>query len=235
MVPNLTRFLTPLNLAIRRTVARGIVLSMIDTTKVATAQVRLLDDQLQDGVEVLNQYGFSSVPAGQAECLCFAVGGDSNHRIMVAVCDRKNRFKALLPGEAVVYDNQGQKIHLRRSGLEIITTKPITVNGQSLEVTATAKVKVATADYQVESPTVKFTTANAVFTGQLTAANIAAGSITAAPAAGSPAGAVADVSDSEGTLRALRARVTALESAFNAHTHVANGNGSATSTPNRTV
>lgn len=60
-------------------IGRAIVTAIDDSGKVQIAQVKLLDGEVRDGVEILFQYGFSSLPHGKREGLYFSVGGDRDH------------------------------------------------------------------------------------------------------------------------------------------------------------
>ncbi|WP_228384462.1 phage baseplate assembly protein V [Rhodocyclus gracilis] len=113
------RMMAPLARRLRLMVGRGVVTSIADGGKVQTAQVKLLDGEVRDGVEILQQYGMTSIPPGQREGLYFAVGGDRDHGVMICVADRKFRLREIAPGEAALYDDLGQRVHLTREGIVI--------------------------------------------------------------------------------------------------------------------
>lgn len=112
------RMMAPLARRIRLMVGRAVITMINDGMKVQTAQVKLLDGEVREGVEVLMQYGHSSLPPS-GEGLFFAVGGDRDHGVMICVADRSSRFKNLQPGDSVLYDNRGQSIHLTEQGIVI--------------------------------------------------------------------------------------------------------------------
>jgi phage baseplate assembly protein V len=115
----LSRLLAPLSRRLRLMVSRAVITAVQDAGKIQTAQVTLLEGEVRDGVEILHQYGFTSVPAEKGEGLYFSVGGDRDHGVMVALADRKFRKKNLEPGEAAVYTDEDaasgdHHIHFKR-------------------------------------------------------------------------------------------------------------------------
>lgn len=99
-------------------ITRG-TLSLLDTArKMQVAQVRLLAGETKDGLEVFEQYGFTSAANLGAEVISLFLDGDRSNGIVICVADR--RFRLMVnPGEVAVYDDLGQKVHLTRSGIVI--------------------------------------------------------------------------------------------------------------------
>jgi phage baseplate assembly protein V len=115
----LARMLAPLSRRLRLMIARAVVTAIGDAGKIQTGQVKLLDGEVRDGVEILHQYGVTSHPLGQREGLYFSVGGDRDHGVMVCVADRQHRRKNLEPGEVALYtdedtDTDEHHIHMKR-------------------------------------------------------------------------------------------------------------------------
>lgn len=130
----LNKMLAPLARRLRLMVGRAVVTAIADAGRVQSAQVKLLDGEVRDGVEILHQYGLSSIPPGQPEGLYFSVGGDRDHGVMICVADRQFRLKSIAPGEVALYDDLDQKIHLTRDG--------IVIDGGNLPITITNTPKV---------------------------------------------------------------------------------------------
>lgn len=136
------RLLAPLARRLRLMVGRAVISAIADGGKVQAAQVRLLDGEVRDGVEVLMQYGMASNTPGQPEGLYFSVGGDRDHGVMICVASRQYRLRNLAPGESALYDDLGQVVHLTRDGIVIkgaglpvtITDTPLTRMECSLDV-----------------------------------------------------------------------------------------------------
>ena len=122
------RMMAPVARRVRLMVARAVVTSIADAGKIQSAQVKLLDGEVRDGIEILHQYGVTSIPPGKPEGLYFSVGGDRDHGVLICVADRQFRLKGEAPGEAALYDDLGQKVHLTRDGIVIDGAgKPITL------------------------------------------------------------------------------------------------------------
>lgn len=135
---------------IRLMLARGIIKLINDATGVQSLQVELLDDEVQDDVERLQEYGFTSAPHAGAEALVAFVGGLRSHGIVIGVEDRRYRLKFLAAGEVAIYDDLGQKVHLKRDGIEIVSPTKVTVtapqvlvNSNKIDLGGTGGKKVA--------------------------------------------------------------------------------------------
>lgn len=132
----LQRLLSPVARRLRLMISRAVVTAIGDAGKVQSAQVKLLDGEVRDGIEILHQYGFTSIPHGQREGLYFSVGGDRDHGVMICVADRLFRLREIAPGEVAIYDDLGQKIHLTRQGVVIDGA------GQPVTITNTERLRV---------------------------------------------------------------------------------------------
>ena len=100
-------------------IGRAILSAISDSGKIQTAQVQLLADEVQDDVERIQEYGFTSVPLPGAEGVVVFVGGNRDHGLLIATDDRRYRLVGLEAGEVALYDDLGQKVHLTRSGIVI--------------------------------------------------------------------------------------------------------------------
>jgi phage baseplate assembly protein V len=116
-------------------IARGTLTRVGDTTKMQTADVRLLHNEILAGAERFQDYGFTSVPkpaddTGTAEVVAVFISGNRSHPIVVRIDDRRYRVKNLQPGESTLYDDQGQQVYISRSGIQILggpSNLPVTV------------------------------------------------------------------------------------------------------------
>lgn len=123
-----SRMMAPLARRLRLMVARAVVTAIGDAGKIQSAQVKLLDGEVRDGIEILHQYGFTSIPHGKPEGLYFSVGGDRDHGVVICVADRQFRLKSIAPGEVAIFDDLEQKVHLTRDGIVIDgATLPVTI------------------------------------------------------------------------------------------------------------
>lgn len=121
---------------VRLMVSRGVLTLVDDSTGIQMVQIDLLADETQDDVERFEGYGFTSKPHTGAEAIMLCVGGLRSHGIVIGVEDRRYRLKDLEDGEVGIYDDLGQSIMLRRTGIEINTDQKVTVNADSVEVNA---------------------------------------------------------------------------------------------------
>jgi len=120
MLPrNILRYISrlerKLSARLRNVVRRGIISNVTVDSLAQTGQVTSVADDVRDGVEVFEQYGFTSSPPGTAECLLLNVGGDSSHTVAVAVGSRALRL-AVEAGEVAVYNEAGARLVLRSDG-----------------------------------------------------------------------------------------------------------------------
>ncbi|NQE48213.1 hypothetical protein RC52_05735 [Herbaspirillum rubrisubalbicans] len=107
---------------------RGLVSKVTDTSAIQLIRGKLMDGEDYDQMERVQQYGFTSVPKPGAEFLSTFIGGNRDHSVIVAVDDRRYRLRGLKDGEMAIYDDQGQSVHLTRSGIVIDGAgNPITI------------------------------------------------------------------------------------------------------------
>lgn len=128
-------------------IGRAILVAINDGDPLQTAQAQLLADEVHDDVERIQEYGYTSVPHDGAEAVIACVGGNRDHGLIIAVDDRRYRLTGLDKGEVAIYDDQGQKVHLTRSGIIVdgggnnvtITNAPKVRIESELEVTGQIK------------------------------------------------------------------------------------------------
>jgi len=118
--------------------ARAIATQVDDSTGLQSLQVELLADEVQDSVERFTEYGFTSVPFGDAEAVTLAPGGLRSRVIVICVADRRYRLKGLESGEVALHDDQDQVIHIKRDGIEIVSPLQVKVMAPTVIVAADA-------------------------------------------------------------------------------------------------
>lgn len=96
---------------------RGVLRAVTDTGPRQQVQVEMLKDELRDGLEHMQNYGFTSHPLGGDVAVAF-LGGNREQGIVLVVDDRRYRL-ALLPGEVAIYDDLGNKIELLREMVKV--------------------------------------------------------------------------------------------------------------------
>ena len=110
---------------------RGVLRGVTDTGPRQQVQVELLKDELRDGLEHMQNYGFTSHPLGGDVAVAF-LGGNREQGIVLVVDDRRYRL-ALLPGEVAIYDDQGNKIELLRDMVKITAVQKIQIDAPAGE------------------------------------------------------------------------------------------------------
>lgn len=129
----------PILRRIRLMLTRGLVKLVDPSTLLQSLQVEALAGEVLDGIEHFEPYGFTGHPYAGAEVVLASIGGRRAQSIVICVADRRYRLTGLAEGEVALYDDQGQKVHLKRAGIDIKTPLKVT-----LEAGATVELKGAT-------------------------------------------------------------------------------------------
>lgn len=119
MIDAIKKVMAPLQRRVMLMIGRAVVRAVNDDAKMQTIQASLLRGELRDGVERVQNYGFTSHPKPGAEAVLAFVAGDRAHGLAIAVDDRRFRLKSLKEGEVAIFDDQGQKVHLTRDGIVV--------------------------------------------------------------------------------------------------------------------
>ncbi len=118
---------------VRGIVRRGVVSNSDSSGAGQTLQTKLLADDVADGVEHFEPYGFTSHPPAGAEGLVFAVGGERAHAVGINFGSRGDRLTDLEQGEVAMYHPSGSSIVLRNTGAIEVLPAP----GQTVALGAT--------------------------------------------------------------------------------------------------
>jgi phage baseplate assembly protein V len=110
-------------------IQRGVVTSVDDGLMMQALDLRMKDGYRPTKVEHWHPYGMSYHPQVDAEVLTMALGGNPDHLIAMPGADRRYRMKNLAPGEFAIHDDQGQKFHFKRGGVELESAKGIKLKG----------------------------------------------------------------------------------------------------------
>ena len=147
---------------IKSMIGRGTLVRTDENPKMRTAQIEFLKGDVRDGLEHFEPYGISSRPKPGAEALAVFFGGDRSHGVIVSIADRQYRLK-LEEGEVALWDDLGQKVHLKRDGISVETGLNLTaqVGGNVTEtvsgnVTATVSgsVELKASNVKIDAPVV---------------------------------------------------------------------------------
>lgn len=110
------QFIEPVQNRIMMAIARGVIESVNDSGGIQTIKSSFLAGENRDGVERFQNFGFTSNPPANSECVAVFVGGNREHGLIVALDDRASRLKGLAPGESAQYNASGDKWHLKANG-----------------------------------------------------------------------------------------------------------------------
>lgn len=111
--------------------ARGVLRSVNDSNGRQQLQVELLKGELRDGVERMQNYGFTSHPKGGDVAVAF-IGGNREQGIVLIADDRRYRI-SLEPGEVAIYDDLGNKIELLRDMVKVTAVLKVQVDAPAGE------------------------------------------------------------------------------------------------------
>lgn len=131
----ISSMLKPLRNRVYNIVSRAVLEAANDSGQMQVLKLSVLAGENPDDVEHFQEYGFTSRAKAGAECLIVCPQGNREHMIAVKVGDRTVRLKALKEGEVAVYDDQGNKIHLKVGGtIEIVAATKLDVNTPLIEL-----------------------------------------------------------------------------------------------------
>lgn len=117
---------------------RGVLRGVNDSSGRQQLQVELLKGELRDGVEHMQNYGFTSHPKGGDVAVAF-IGGNREQGIVLVVDDRRYRI-SLEPGEVAIYDDQGNKIELLRDMVKVTAVQHVEVTAPTIKLVGNLEV-----------------------------------------------------------------------------------------------
>lgn len=109
------RMLAPVERRVMNMIARGVIESITDTAGIQKVKLSLLADEILEGKERIQEYGFTSVPLAGAEAVMIFLGGNRDHGVIIATDDRRTRLKSLLAGDVALWTASGGKLILRNA------------------------------------------------------------------------------------------------------------------------
>lgn len=152
MADVVNRMLRPIAGRVQMMIGRAVIAAIADDRQAQALQLELLTDEVQDGVERFQGYGFTSHPHPGAEALVAFVGGTRSHGVVVQVEDRRYRLKNLAPGEVALFDDLGQAVHLKRDRIAIESPLKVSIDAPEVAVIAdSATVDADTVDVTAET------------------------------------------------------------------------------------
>lgn len=94
---------------------------------------------VRDKVQHVQPYGLSVNPQAGAEAVTINMGGDAAQALCIVVSDRRYVME-LAQGEVALHDDQGQSVHLTRSGIIITSDKLVTIDTPVMRCTGDVEI-----------------------------------------------------------------------------------------------
>lgn len=132
----INRMLSPIKRRLQYIATRAVVHLVDPDLLMQELQVEGLADEVLDGIEHAEPYGYTSNPHPGAEAILLSLGGRRGHTVCVIAADRRYRLKGLASGEVALYDDIGHQVHLTRDGIVIRGAD------QQVLITGTPKLRV---------------------------------------------------------------------------------------------
>lgn len=117
------RLIAPLKRKVQSIAVRGLIQLTKDSGDVQTGQLTLLADEIEDKVEFFFNYGHTSRPPKNSECVLIHIGGNKEHPIVVASNHRASRLKNLEEGDSALYNMNGKYLWLKKDDLFGLVSK----------------------------------------------------------------------------------------------------------------
>lgn len=128
--------IAPLQRRLAMLAARAVVRLINDETSRQQLQLEILKDELRDGVERMQDYGFTSHPKPGCDAAVISVAGARSQAIAIVVDDRRYRLK-LQEGEVAMYDDLGNCVKLLRDKVKIEGVQEVEASAPTVRITAT--------------------------------------------------------------------------------------------------
>ena len=151
------------------TIERGTITASKNDDQLRELQVQLQDNYVQDELEHLEPYGFSSEPHcdKQTDAMVAFLGNQRGHGIVLSVTDRRYRITQMKTGEVCIYDDKKRHVYLKQDGIEIDgadspitakTTNSVTINAAAnINLNATANVSIKATQISLDADNINIT------------------------------------------------------------------------------
>jgi len=220
----ITQVVKPIQTRIMMAIARAVVESVDDSMGIQIVKINVLKGEAKEGVERLQNFGFTGNPPDGSEAACVFVSGNRDHGLVVGVDHRASRKKDLAKGESAQYSVDGTFIHIKLGGeIEIKGSTKLTVDMPDTVFKGNVQIdedlvvkKNATIECNL------FVTKNAAITLIISASGFSGLS-------GAPVSATVDIATT-GNVIGGGTNMASIKSTFNSHTH--NETGTVTGAPN---
>jgi len=139
-VRTISKLLAPVKRRVALLASRVKLALVDDGAALQTVQVHGLAEEVMDGAERFQNYGFTSHPLAGAEGIVLSLGGHRSHAVLIVADDRRYRI-SLEAGEVALYSDEGDSVVLRRGRVVEINTDTLSVNASTVVELNTPLVK----------------------------------------------------------------------------------------------
>lgn len=119
-----------------RAAFRGVLNLVKSGSDIQQVQVSGLADETIQDLELMQHFGFTSVPPAGTQAVVIPLGGKTTHGIIVATENGAFRVKNLKNGETAIYDSSGSTIILKNGRVIDIECDSFNVKCKQYSVTA---------------------------------------------------------------------------------------------------
>jgi len=118
--------------ALRSGLQRGLPVQLVDGDGLAAEQLKAL--------ELFQQFGFTSAPPAGTQLIVVPLGGRTSAAVVVATEHGVYRFQLGADGEAAVYNQWGDLVHLRQDRtIHVVAQAKVLIETETLEINATTE------------------------------------------------------------------------------------------------
>lgn len=119
-----------------RAAFRGVLNLVKSGGDIQQGQVSGLADETIRDLELMQHFGFTSVPPAGTQAVVIPLGGKTTHGIIVATENGSFRVKNLKNGEVAIYDSSGSTIILKNNRVIDVECDAYNVKCKTYQVTA---------------------------------------------------------------------------------------------------
>ncbi|WP_346556999.1 phage baseplate assembly protein V [Mannheimia haemolytica] len=119
-----------------RAAFRGVLNLVKSGSDIQQVQVSALADETIQDLELMQHFGFTSVPPAGTQAVVIPLGGKTTHGIIVATENGSFRVKNLNDGEVAIYDSSGSTIILKNGRVIDIECDSFNIKCKQYSVTA---------------------------------------------------------------------------------------------------
>lgn len=102
---------------IQMMIAKALVKSVDDTGDIQLVKIAAQDGVVQDKVERIQNFGFTSRPPADSEAIALYLQGNRDHGVVIACDSGASRITGIESGDSVMYSAHGDKIHMKKRGI----------------------------------------------------------------------------------------------------------------------